>query len=393
MNTFARKAPPKRPQKGRPQLIQMAGTFLPSPLSDGHLDDWTPLSAAKRFDEQERAASQHVPADPGSVESLIRGVLRTANEPGRSLTPGQIARLRRLFDGVGGPPEAALLLAANAGDRQAATAYWARGEWVVMRSLMWPITPEWARPKLNLYAEIQIDCRAVDVHMVSAHFEEAADAIAADARLTPYFSQAVLAHLETSPSAAHAVLSQAFALCELQISAVARVACKTSFANGDDIAQLFDGPAGKAVAPGRQFVRWVMRQVGVATINEFVDRVGLHSPRDAPRISEASLKRWSAGTEFPSKLVMNALGDALFCRAPDGRKLEPLDGGIPEGFDRRQPLLWAARRVHKTQLLLELVNSRLDEQGLGDYMPSLLGSPTFSEWASARFEFWRTHWG
>jgi hypothetical protein len=394
----AAKRPPRRPFKGRPQRIHLASTFLPTPDSDGHLDDWSTLSAAKRFDDDVRHSLAPPPAVHGgarfrgSLESFMRSVLRTANEPGRGLNPTQLARFRELLPSTGAPPELELLLSALGGDHVSIEEFAARGDWVVMRGVMLPITPSWTHPKLDLYSEIHIACRPVDAHMVAERYSDAADAIVADDSLRPYFSQAGLAQLKASQTVSEAKVAQIFALCELQVAAIARVACQSTFAAGDDIAQLVETPVGREVAPGRQFVRWLMRQAGVATLKGLVDLVALHSPHDAPRLSEASVKRWSAGSEFPSKQAMDAVGDALFCSTQGGGRIGLPEGELPEVFQRGQPIMWAARRLYKAQQLLELVGAGLAAEGLGGLVPGFLGAADVSEWASTRFEFWRTHW-
>lgn len=198
-------------------------------------------------------------------------------------------------------------------------------------------------------------------------------------------SAASINRLSSATSDKEALLARAVGLCEVLLSQVARVECLTlgwaDYEGG--FAHLTEFESGQPCNPGRQLFSRVRSLMGAKTLAELLKQAASHAGYTP---DERTVKRWSAGREFPRSEKLDQFIDSI-------NAYRATTGDVPVPYARIQAQYWAAKRLQK---LLELARLpwEAEPQNQDAHRPwsEMMNHDSAEAWIKARYPFWQKHW-
>ena len=227
------------------------------------------------------------------------------------------------------------------------------GHWETLRSGMFDPTDRFQR--LNLleadhYVDVEQASSAAYRLLRSADFLRAASSLRESEICSQYFLDDSLDRFAAAKAINETMLARLSALVEHQLALTARTDCfmareldRTPFGG-----HLFGYASGSPLLPGRQFMAWLMKEVGAPTQEKLLEKF-------EDRVDVSTVKRWCSGAKFPDpdRLWVFLEGD----RDPDNESEKAASNSTaPERwrlvyflamrFDKLLRLCWALRSEH-----------------------------------------------
>ncbi len=363
----------RRPSAGRPKPLDLCSVFLLTPEADLKLDGVS-LRAAFKSEGREylfKVFERVMRPRPGeSAEQLAR----------------QVSALLPKCPEV--PPLLNVIRRAIAGDEAARAEADLAGIWQCWKAGVGAGVSLHRRVAIDHAIEVEDACRAMSTDLQERSFGRVAEAIAADARLRPYATDAALESLAAATTDVAALPARAACLCEFLLSQVARVEAEIQLSPGirhrPGFGLLLDARSQNQCRPGGNLIRWIQARLGATTLE---DLLTLNANSAGPAsIDESTLKRWSSDAVFPSGTKLEGLvASILLSRRSTKEVAEAELSFIGVQY-------WAARRFHK---ILEIAR-RIDAVDAASSSPigwmRLLNDTTPEAWCRRRYPQWVKYW-
>jgi hypothetical protein len=354
------------------------------------------------FLQMDGLAASRLFAEAGESSSFKRmtALLQPAlsAQPGTRITPptprqlkGFMQDMKRWRNRLGKSSILDDVLAAISGDAVAQAKLDATGMWAVaaecygLQELKW-----WAEAATHCAEVEQASvraCRLMDDKDYFGLFNE----VAGNARLCLYFTSSALAVLRTAQADSVVLAVRGAAMLEFLLAQVARLAVmvlndhsKRALASTFEafLAQDVRGHAN----PGFVLFRWFKGAFGVKSIKQMMTTDPRSPLEDVePLPSEATLKRWSSGKNFPSEREFRSLVLAIANGWKDASQAEARCRHVAAHY-------YIARRM---DALLDVVRFivETERKAVGSSsILSLLEASSPDDWMREGFQRWLVHW-
>lgn len=236
--------------------------------------------------------------------------------------------------------------------------------------------------------DIERASRTARVLIDQGDYSGAAVELARQNAVQGYVNGAMLEALGTASTAAASLGPRVAAMLEFLLSQVALVDVQLHARHDVEhspFGDLLEADSSKPVRPGRGFLKWLQRRHHSATLLKLQDRAAAGCPREANVVDEASLKRWSNGSAFPTMGKARALVRALTAVGMnDARQSAELDAAWHQ--------FWAARRLNELLRFVDVLTQHEDKHGRRRCVLGLMGADTGDDWCRRRYPFWLSYW-
>lgn len=348
--------------RGQPSQLKLSSLILLSPESALKLDD---LSMRGLFEQS-------------GQESLYKGIqralrLRVSQIIPRSLKKFLVENLLKQPTGF-----ANTFLRACDGDPVAVHQLDKLGFWGAFR-----IGCDGAEKSelilIDQCVEVEATCFDIDTCLAEQRWVDAANLARSNPVIRPYLTDAALEALADAKTLDETLPPRFAGVLELLLSQIALVdqSLTTRDSKFEGFEHLLNSGSVDKIKPGRGFIHWLMRRLDVNSLPRLLERDTRKSQLD-----DSTLKRWSSGAEFPSEDSARRFVEAILPKKSE------------EGHDalwhQSATQYWAARRLHKTLVLAEILFSAASETS--SWGTRLLGTKGAAQWARQRYGGWREHW-
>lgn len=220
-------------------------------------------------------------------------------------------------------------------------------------------------------------------------FRGAAASVRSSDILGAYMTDRMAVDLASAQSIADSVRSRAAAMFEFQLSQVASVEVRLQAERallkvGGFLPLLVPAKNGRC-RPGGEFLRWLQHRRSLPTIKSVLDYSAVRSKAGYSPVNEATLKRWSSGTSFPTLEKLKALVRALAV-APGGEEPDALE------LEAAWYQFWAARRFNLVLTLAEQIVDRDQAMPESRRLLHLLDASSLDDWCQRRYAWWLAYW-
>lgn len=357
--------PRQRISRGKPSPLTLSSLILLSPESALKFDD---LPIRGLFEQSGNASLYKVIKNAEKKKSMLQTIPPSLKS---ALCDAQVFQ----------PVLANTVLLAFSGDPEAKRELDALGHWAAYRRSR----DHAERNELILidqYVKVEAACLDIDTCLTAQRWADAADLARLNPLVRPYLGDAALDTLAGAKTFQEELLPRFAGLLEFLLSQIALFdhAITTQSTQPEGFEHLLVSGSDDQIQPGRGFVHWFMRRLGVDSLSGLLDLDSRSRSLD-----ESTLKRWSSAAEFPSEGTVREFVEAVLAGTAKTAKEE--SNAL---WRQSSTQYWAARRLNRTLKLAEPLFSSTPETS--SWGTRLLGAKTAAQWARQRYSWWHEHW-
>jgi len=233
-------------------------------------------------------------------------------------------------------------------------------------------------------ADVEVASKEVDILHHQKAYSKIADAVHASPTLLLYIRPQLQNYVAASKTDKEILLVQTFGLLEFLFSQVPMmdvVLNKKGITQTRCFTPMLHTHDHQTIKPGQAFFHFIQDLLGVETIGQ-MEILGQKCSKDGyySTASEATLKRWSSGKEFPKpKTFFRFMKTCLKNANKDNRELQDLIWYY----------YWGAKRFYLIQKFIQYILQSAEHRKL---FFNLSEAETICEWMVGRYEFWLQHW-
>lgn len=233
-------------------------------------------------------------------------------------------------------------------------------------------------------ADVEVASKEVDILLSQKAYPKIADAVHANPSLLLYIRPQLQSYLATSKTDKEILLVQILGLLEFlfsQVPMMDAVLNKNGMTQTRCFTPMLHTHDHQTIEPGQAFFHFIQDLLEIKTIRQMEILGQKCSKKDyCSTASEATLKRWSSGKEFPKpKTFFRFIKTCLQNSGNDSSQVKDL---IWYHY-------WGAKRLYLIQKFVQYLFQWSEYCKL---IIDLLEASSIYEWMVIRYEFWLQHW-